>query len=50
MGATMTVPDIILGHCLDWAMAAKFPVTEPRLTEYLAMMRDRPAYRRAVAR
>jgi hypothetical protein len=31
-------------------MTAKFPVTEPRLTEYLAMMRDRPAFCRAMAR
>lgn len=50
MGEAMTVPDIILVHCLIWAMGAKFPVVEPRLTEYLAMMRERPAFQRAMAR
>ena len=42
MGAAMTVPDIILTHCLVWALGAKFPITQHRLTDYLA--RDaRPA-------
>nr|WP_111301491.1 glutathione S-transferase family protein [Paracoccus saliphilus] len=49
MGDQMTVPDIILGHCLDWALAARFPITEPRLTEHLDRMRDRSAYGRAAA-
>ena len=50
MGDAMTVPDIILTHCLTWALAAKFPVVEHRLTEYLDRMRARPAYGRAMAR
>lgn len=50
MGETMTVPDIILTHCGDWALAAKFPIVEHRLTEYLDRMRQRPAYRRAMRR
>ena len=50
MGPMMTVPDIILAHCLGWALAAKFPVTEHRLTEYLDRMRARPAFRRAMDR
>lgn len=50
MGDRMTVPDVILTHCLDWALSARFPVTEHRLTEYLDRMRDRPAYARAAAR
>ncbi|HDR27417.1 glutathione S-transferase family protein [Rhodovulum sp.] len=49
MGAAMTVPDIILTHCGDWAEAACFPITEPGLGDYLARMRARPAYRRAQA-
>jgi glutathione S-transferase len=49
-GATMTVPDIILAHCLIWAGAAKFPVTEARLFDYIAMMRARPAFVRAMTR
>ncbi len=50
MGDQMTVPDIILTHCGNWALEAKFPIVEHRLTEYLAAMRARPAYRRAMAR
>lgn len=50
MGDEMTVPDIILAHCLIWAGAAKMPVTEPRLTDYLAGMRARPAFAKALAK
>ncbi|WP_265501718.1 glutathione S-transferase family protein [Paracoccus beibuensis] len=49
MGEKMTVPDIILAHCLDWALIARFPIVEARLSEYLDRMRQRPAYRRAAA-
>ncbi|SNT75956.1 glutathione S-transferase family protein [Paracoccus seriniphilus] len=47
MGDRMTVPDLILTHCLTWALSAKFPVVEHRLTTYLERMRGRPAYLRA---
>lgn len=50
MGDQPTVPDLILTHCLTWALAARFPITEHRLTEYMAAMRARPAYLRAAAR
>jgi glutathione S-transferase len=50
MGGKMTVPDIILCHCLDWAVGAKFPVTEARLADHAAMMHERPAWSRAAAR
>lgn len=50
MGAEMTVPDIILTHCLGWAEGAKFPVEVPALRDYAAAMRARPAFQRAAAR
>jgi len=50
MGDTMTVPDILLAHCLIWAKGAKFPVTEPVLDDYLDRLRARPAFVRAMAR
>ena len=50
MGDKMTVPDILLGHCLGWALAARFPVVEHRLTEYFDRIRARPAYQRAMSR
>lgn len=49
MGEMMTVPDIILTHCGNWADSAKFPEPEPRFAEYLAQMRTRPAYGRTRA-
>lgn len=50
MGDEMTVPDIIAAHCLDWAVAAKFPEPEGTLADYLDRMRDRPALQRAAGR
>jgi glutathione S-transferase len=48
MGEEMTIPDILLAHCMGWAVAAKFPVTEP-FKEHARRMRDRPAFARASA-
>ncbi len=50
MGDQMTIADIILADCLGWALSAKFPITQHRLTAYLDMMRARPAYQRAFSR
>ena len=50
MGGEMTVPDILLGHCLEWAVMAKFPIIAESLTAYHQRMRARPAFKRAVAR
>ncbi len=49
-GDAMTVPDIILTHCLGWAAGARFPVEEAVLRDYHARMRERPAFQRAMAR
>ncbi|MEL6519858.1 MAG: glutathione S-transferase family protein [Pseudomonadota bacterium] len=50
LGDEMTVPDIILTHCMSWAMRAHFPIAEPKLDEYTARMHARPAFKRAAAR
>lgn len=50
MGAEMTVPDIILTHCGNWAAAAGFPIVDPKLSDYLDRMRTRPALQRALAK
>lgn len=50
MGAQPTVPDFILTHCLSWALAARFPIAEQRLSDYLDRMRERPAWQRAAER
>ncbi|KZM51173.1 glutathione S-transferase family protein [Labrenzia sp. OB1] len=45
MGATFTVPDIIIGHCTGWAVTAKFELPgEGPLHTYFKRLRDRPAY------
>jgi glutathione S-transferase len=49
MGDEMTVPDIILTHCGTWAHAARFPIVESRIADYLARMTERPALQRAMA-
>ena len=50
LGGMMTVPDIILTHCGNWAAAAQFPIAECRVLDYLGRMRSRPAFLRAMAR
>ena len=48
MGERMTVPDIVLTHCGNWAQVARFPITEPVLAQYLDRMRHRPALQRVM--
>lgn len=48
MGDKLTIPDIILAHCGGWAVTAKFPIVEPQVRDFVAMMRDRPAFQRAM--
>jgi glutathione S-transferase len=48
MGKKMTIPDMLLAHCGGWAITAKFPISEPRIRDFIAMMRDRPAFARAM--
>lgn len=49
MGDEMTVPDILLTHTLSWGAGAKFPVESDLLRDYGKRMRERDAYKRAVA-
>ena len=49
MGETMTIADILLAHCGGWAVTAKFPIVEPQFRDFVSMMRDRPAFARAMA-
>ena len=46
MGDQMTLPDIVLTHCLVWAELAGFPGPDQVLGAYLARMRERPAWAR----
>jgi len=48
-GAQMSIADILLAHCIGWAGNARFEVTDPRRVAHNAMMRERPAFKRALA-
>ncbi|MEM8956791.1 MAG: glutathione S-transferase family protein [Pseudomonadota bacterium] len=51
MGAQMTIPDIMAGHCCNWAVTAGVKLDPPPpLAAYLKRLRARPAYRRAIGR
>lgn len=47
MGDTFTIPDLLLGHCANWAAAAKFELPDGKVAEYLKRVTSRPAYIRA---
>jgi glutathione S-transferase len=49
MGETMTIPDILLAHCMRWATAANFPVTDASIIAHRDRMLARPAFQRAAA-
>lgn len=49
-GEQMTVPDIVLTHCLRWAEAAGFPDPGAGLGAYRARIETRDAFQRALAR
>lgn len=49
MGATMTVPDIVLTHCGGWARVAGFDVPEGSVRDYFRTIIKRPAYQRVMA-
>lgn len=50
MGDALTVPDLILTHCLTWATNAKMGLTDQTLIDYRDRMIDRAAYKRVLAR
>lgn len=47
-GDQFSIVDIVTTHCLNWAGNAAFPVT-PKMADYAARMRARPAFGRAAA-
>jgi len=45
-GDMMTIPDILLTHCCNWAVSAKFPSPPDSLKPYLSAQRARPAFQK----
>lgn len=48
LGNDVSIADILLAHCMGWAASAKFEVKNERLKAHNAMMRARPAFKRAL--
>ncbi len=48
-GDAFTVPDIIIGHCADWARSAKFIWPEVALEKYISRLNSRDVYKKARA-
>ena len=49
MGDRLTIPDILLTHCLRWAEIAKFPEPNAKMADYKARMEAREAYQKTAA-
>lgn len=49
MGDQMTIADILLAHCLNWASNAKFNIPRKELLDYRKRMISRPAFKRVMA-
>lgn len=47
MGDVFTIPDLLLGHCANWARNAKFETPEGTVGDYFDRLLSRPAYQRA---
>lgn len=48
MGEEFTVPDILMGHCANWAqLGAEWELPASAALDYFDRVRDRPAYHRA---
>jgi len=49
MGDRITLTDILLQHCLNWAFGSKFPVANEKFLAYGKAMRGRDAFKRVMA-
>jgi glutathione S-transferase len=49
MGESFTVPDLIIGNCLGWALMIKWPLPEGNVRVYYDRICSRPAYQSALA-
>jgi glutathione S-transferase len=49
LGDTFTIADIVATHCLNWALVAKFAVSDKAMRAYAKEMREREGFKRAFA-
>jgi glutathione S-transferase len=45
MGDTLTLPDLLAVHCLNWARGVGFPTGSDKLRAYAKRLRDRPSFK-----
>ena len=50
MGEEMTIADMLLVHCLGWAISAKFDLEDDRLNTYASQVRKREGFKAARGR
>lgn len=50
MGDTVTVPDLLATHCINWSIGAGFPPVDDKLARWAKSMRDRPAFKAAATK
>lgn len=50
MGDTISIPDILACHCLNWSVGAGFPRVDDKLSAYAKSLSDRPAFQAAAAK
>ncbi len=48
MGDDLTIPDLLLGHCLSWAKVAGFPAPDERMQSYGDRLVARSAFQRVM--
>jgi len=48
-GESFTITDILLTHCLNWAISAKFEHDNEKMNDYAKRMRARDAFKRVRA-
>ena len=44
MGDQISIPDLLAVHCLNWAVGAKFPSVDDKLSQWAKTLSDRPAF------
>jgi len=49
MGGSFSIADVVATQCLNWALVAGFPVEDQTMRAYARDMRERPAFKRAMA-
>ena len=45
MGNTLTLPDLLAVHCLNWARGVGFPTGSDKVQAYAKRLRDRPSFK-----